>query len=99
MMVEELFGSVWTNASGDASPMARRQRLFLINISVGAVQDNRCNRESQEYQRQRTLMTGNLLSLMPAQHLRFVSAMWLHEQKDPRQDVAHLWRMTKLSRY
>jgi len=49
-------------------------RLFLINISFGAAQDSSLssNRESQEYQRQRTLITGNLLPLMPAQHLRFV---------------------------
>lgn len=28
-------------------------------------------------------MTGNLLPLTPAQHLRFTSAMWLNEQKGP----------------
>src|SRR5688572_1535683 len=74
--VEELSRGASTSVSWDANPMARRQRSFLININFGTAQDSRSsgNRESQEYQRQRTLMTGNLLPLRPAGRIKILQS-------------------------
>ena len=55
-------------ANGPAKPAKRKATaVFLIKIDFGAEQDGRPftgNRESQEYERQRMLKTGNSLCLV-----------------------------------
>ena len=64
MLVEDAALTAPTNASADASPIARRQRSFLINIDFGAEQDRRspATANHRNISDSRMLMTGKFFA-------------------------------------